>query len=61
MLALIVALASAAAVALLIAESGLADDRFGPGMWCAVAVPVLGVLGSLKAMLTTPRVRLGAP
>jgi hypothetical protein len=57
-LALIVALASAAAVALLIAESGLADDRFGPGMWCAVAVPVLGVLGALKAMLTAPRVTL---
>jgi hypothetical protein len=58
-LALIVALASAAAVALLIAGSGLADDRFGPGMWCAVAVPVLGVLGALKAMLTAPRVMLG--
>jgi hypothetical protein len=57
-LALIVALASAAAVALLIAETGLADDRFGAGMWCAVAVPVLGVLGALKAMLTAPRVTL---
>jgi hypothetical protein len=54
LLALVVALASAAAVALLIAETGLADDRFGPGMWCAVAVPVLGLLGSLKAMLTAP-------
>jgi hypothetical protein len=58
-LALIVALAAAAAVILLIAESGLVDDRFGPGMWCAVAVPVLGVLGAMKAMLTAPRVTLG--
>jgi hypothetical protein len=57
--ALGVALAAAAAVSLLLAESGLADDRFGPGMWCAVAVPVLGVLGALKAMLTAPRVTLG--
>ena len=57
-LALIVALAAAAAVSLLIAGSGLADDRFGPGMWCAVAVPVLGLVGALKAMLTAPRVTL---
>jgi hypothetical protein len=27
-------------------------------MWFAVAVPVLGLLGALKAMLTTPRVTL---
>jgi hypothetical protein len=57
-LALIVALTAAAAIVLLIVESGLVDDRFGPGMWCAVAVPVLGVLGSLKAMLTVPLVTL---
>jgi hypothetical protein len=25
---------------------------FGPGFWCAIAVAVLGVLGSLKALLT---------
>jgi lysylphosphatidylglycerol synthetase-like protein (DUF2156 family) len=53
-LALMTALAAAAAVVLLAADSGLVDDRFGPGMWCAVAVPVLGLLGSLKAMLTAP-------
>jgi hypothetical protein len=57
-LALIVALAAAAAVVLLISGNALADDRFGAGLWCAVAVPVLGVLGSLKAMLTAPHVRL---
>ena len=30
---------------------------FGPGLWCAVAVAVLGVLGSLKALLTGRRYR----
>lgn len=57
-LALTVALTAATALVLLVVESGLVDDRFGPGMWCAVAVPVLGVLGSLKAMLTVPLVTL---
>jgi hypothetical protein len=57
-LALLVALGAATAVVLLTVESGLADDRLGPGMWCAVAVPVLGVLGALKAMLTVPVVTL---
>ncbi|MBN1093899.1 hypothetical protein JKP75_15865 [Blastococcus sp. TML/M2B] len=28
---------------------------FGPGFWCAIAVAVLGVLGSLKALLTGRR------
>jgi hypothetical protein len=55
-LALIVSLAAAAAVVLLIADSGLVQDRFGPGTWCAVAVPVLGLLGALKSMLTAPQV-----
>lgn len=57
-LALFVSLAAAAAVAVLVAGSGWEPDRFGPGMWCAVAVPALGVLGSLKAMLTVPLVTL---
>ena len=57
-LALTVALAAAAAVMLLIADLGLTADQFGPGMWCAVAVPVLGLLGSVKAMLTAPLVTL---
>jgi hypothetical protein len=57
-LALIVALAAAAAVILLLADIGWVVDRIGPGMWCAVAVPVLGVLGALKAMLTAPLVTL---
>jgi hypothetical protein len=58
LLALVVSLAAAAAVVLLIVDTNLADDRFGPGLWCAVAVPVLGVLGALKAMLTVPLVTL---
>lgn len=58
-LALLVALAAAAAVVLLASDVGWQLDRFGPGMWCAVAVPVLGVVGALKAMLTAPLVTLG--
>ena len=34
---------------------------FDSGLWFAVAVPVLGLLGALKAMLTTPRVDAAAP
>ena len=30
---------------------------FGPGFWCGIAVGVLGLLGSLKALLTGPRYR----
>jgi hypothetical protein len=55
-LALAVSLAAATALVLLMADGGWGADRFGPGMWCAVAVPVLGALGSLKAMLTAPLV-----
>jgi hypothetical protein len=28
---------------------------FGPGFWCGIAVGVLGLLGSLKALLTGPK------
>lgn len=60
-LALAVALAAAAAVIVLAADAGWRADAFGPGLWCAIAVPVLGVLGvlgALKAMLTAPLVTL---
>ena len=57
-LALVVSLASAVAVVLLLVDGGLLSVGFGPGMWCAVAVPVLGLLGALKAMLTAPLVTL---
>lgn len=59
LLALLASLAAAAAVVVLTAGIEWRPDRFGPGMWCAVAVPVLGLLGSLKAMLTAPLVTLG--
>ncbi len=55
-LSLLVSLAAAAAVVLLMVDGGWGADGFGPGLWCAVAVPILGALGSLKAMLTAPLV-----
>ena len=60
LLALAVSLIAAVAVALLMDDVAWAVDRLGPGMWCALAVPVLGALGSLKAMLTAPLVTLGS-
>jgi hypothetical protein len=60
LLALVVALTAAAAVVLLLVDTGWTLDRFGAGMWCAVAVPVFGLLGALKAMLTAPLVTLDA-
>jgi hypothetical protein len=60
-LALLVALAAAASAVLLVVDTDLADERFGPGLWCAAAVPVLGLLGALKAMLTAPLVSLAPP
>jgi hypothetical protein len=59
-LALLVSLAAAAAVVLLMVEGGWGPDQFGPGMWCAVAVPVLGALGAMKAMVTAPLVTVSA-
>ncbi|HEY0125549.1 MAG TPA: hypothetical protein VGB58_00265 [Blastococcus sp.] len=58
LLALVVSLAATAAALFIVSEAGWRLDRFGPGTWCAVAVPALGLLGSLKAMLTAPRVTL---
>jgi hypothetical protein len=59
-LALLVALATAAAVLVLLASSGWRVDRFSAGTWFAAAVPVLGLLGALKAMLTPPHVVIPA-
>jgi hypothetical protein len=36
-------------------DAGWELDIFGPGFWCALAVAALGVLGSLKALLTGKR------
>jgi hypothetical protein len=57
-LALVVALATAAAVIVLLADAGWRAEQFSLGAWFAVAVPVLGLLGALKAMLTPPHVTL---
>lgn len=55
-LALLVATGAAAGVLFQVAQADWSAARFDLGMWCAVAVGALGVLGSLKAMLTAPRV-----
>jgi hypothetical protein len=57
-LELLVASLAAAAVVVLLARAGWTTETFDVGMWLAVAVAGLGVLGALKAMLTTPRVVL---
>jgi hypothetical protein len=57
-LALLVSLTTAAAVIVLLADAGWRADRFSLGAWFAVAVPILGLLGALKAMLTPPHVTL---
>jgi hypothetical protein len=54
LLALLVALAAATGVVVPLADADWSVRAFGPGMWCAVAVVLLGVLGALKAMLTAP-------
>ena len=59
-LALLVSLATAAAMLVLFAEADWRLERFGVGAWFAAAVPVLGVLGALKSMLTTPDVTVVA-
>lgn len=60
-LALVIASAAAAGVLFQVAHAGWSTIRYGDGLWLAVAVPVLGLLGALKAMLTTPRVTVRHP
>jgi hypothetical protein len=55
LLALIVSLAITAAVLVPLVDAKWKLGFFGPGFWCAIAVAVLGLLGSLKAVLTRPR------
>jgi hypothetical protein len=57
-LALVVAALVTAGVLVEVGQAGWLADRLGPGLWFAVAVAVLGLLGALKAMLTVPRVRV---
>jgi hypothetical protein len=54
-LALIISLCAAAAVLVPLARSGWDFGRFDLGFWFAIAVPVLGLLGSLKALLSGPK------
>lgn len=55
LLAFVVAEIAVAGLLTPLAASGWSLARFDVGMWFAAAVPVLGVLGALKAMLTGPR------
>ncbi|MGY1692703.1 hypothetical protein [Geodermatophilus sp. SYSU D01105] len=55
-LALVVAEAVAVSAVVVLSGAGWSPARLGPGAWCAVAVAVLGLLGALKALLTTPSV-----
>lgn len=55
-LALIISLCAAAAVLVPLARAGWDLGRFDLGFWFALAVPVLGLLGSLKALLSGPKV-----
>ncbi len=54
-LGFLVSLAVTAAVLVPLADADWDLGFFGPGFWCAIAVAVLGLLGSLKAVLTGPR------
>jgi hypothetical protein len=51
-LALLVTLAVTAGLLVPLADAGWDLGFFGPGFWCGIAVAVLGLLGSLKALLT---------
>ena len=55
LLALLVSLAITAAVLVPLVDAKWKLGVFGPGFWCAIAVAVLGLLGSLKAVLTRSR------
>ncbi|TFV59012.1 hypothetical protein E4P41_12360 [Geodermatophilus sp. DF01-2] len=51
-LALLVSLVAGAGVLVPLADVGWAPDTTDTGFWFAVAVPVFGLLGALKAMFT---------
>jgi hypothetical protein len=54
-IALVVSLAATAAVLVPLARADWSFGAFDLGFWFAIAVPVLGLLGSLKAVLTGRR------
>jgi hypothetical protein len=53
--ALAVSLAITAAVLVPLADAKWNLGFFGPGFWCAIVVALLGLVGSLKAVLTRHR------
>ncbi|MCF6746121.1 hypothetical protein E9529_17945 [Blastococcus sp. KM273128] len=55
LLALVVSGVVTAAVLVPLVDADWDLGFFGPGFWCGIAVAVLGLLGSLKAVLTGPR------
>jgi hypothetical protein len=55
LIALLVSLAITAGVLVPLVDAKWELGFFGPGFWCAIAVAVLGLLGSLKAVITRPR------
>ena len=55
LLALLVSAAVTAGVLVPLVRADWDLGFFGPGFWCAIAVAVLGLLGSLKAVLTRPK------
>jgi hypothetical protein len=58
--ALLVSGAVTAAVLVPLADADWDLGFFGPGFWFGIAVAVLGLLGSLKALFTQPKYRPGA-
>jgi hypothetical protein len=60
-LALLVSLVAAAGVVVPLADIGWDVAEIDTGFWFAVAVPVLGLLGALKAMFTGPKYGTHAP
>lgn len=55
LLALLATLAAAAGVVVPIADANWSTASLAPGMWLAVAVAALGLVGAVKAMETVPR------
>jgi hypothetical protein len=55
LVALLVTLVTAVAVLIPLAKASWDLSTFDTGIWFAIAVPVLGLLGSLKALATGPK------
>lgn len=55
LLGLLVSAVVTAGVLVPLAEADWDLEFFGPGFWCAIAVAVLGLLGSLKALVSRRR------